>query len=119
MVFFISLQVTSGGLRGQRSKGEREVKLDELMATLFALEYHDEHETIESALKTYRSIIRSLREEAWANGKHRGDCTGEAIACNRCFIERLQSRAQRLIDEVGDHQEAFKVLDTINEALDG
>lgn len=91
------------------------MNLDETAALLFALEYHDEHDTVKDAVERFYRIIESLNEPQWADGAHCGDCTKQPILCHQCFVEELRLRAHNLILD-WKHEE-FKILGAMLDAL--
>lgn len=72
---------------------------DDLAGLLMILECHDEHETLASAEQWWQRCLASLDEKPWANGRHCGDCTKQALTCMRCLIEGFQEAADALIAE--------------------
>ena len=70
------------------------MKIAEISKLLFALEYHDEHATLDSAFTQWERILHSLKvEKCWKNGKHCGDCTKEPQTCQRCFVGNIVNKA--------------------------
>lgn len=83
-----------------------------LSALLFALEYHEEHKTIEETIQRWYNILKALHtEKCWADGKHCGDCTKEPATCYRCLVGEFVNRAAHLKYESDldvDHPEWLK-----------
>lgn len=90
------------------------MRSDDLAALLFAIEYHDEHETLAGALDHWDEIVDSLerRDSRWADGQHFGDCTKNAISCQRCFVEEIQERAGALAEDV-EFDAVYAMLDML------
>lgn len=59
----------------------------------------DDYDSPDKALAFAQRIFASIEEEAvWADGKHCGDCTKQAVTCNRCVVERFRADARALWD---------------------